>query len=262
MGDATAKAPDHHRSSPAIACRSSSNGAIMRAVASTLLVALACAATPLNAQTPEPPRAFLLFVDDLHLDFRDTPRTRAFMQRLLRDVAREGDTWAVVTTGTSSLSLAPTKDLAAVRATVPRITGNSLKPSDRLLVQQSSNTAAELQHRVDIAYETGARAIEGLAKATPGASLTAFLVSDGYDTRVVDGPQRLIDAAKRVGAAVVTLQPWGAERSQAAGIPAAEWQAYQQAAEASLRTLARETGGTAISAREDLDSAVQRFAKP
>jgi hypothetical protein len=32
--------------------------------------------------------------------------------------------------------------------------------------------------------------------------------------------------------------------------------------QASLRTVARETGGTAILGREDLDVAVQRFAKP
>ena len=61
-----------------------SNVAAMRAVPIALLAALALAATPLNGQTPDPPRAFLLFIDDLHLDFRETPRTRALMQRLQR----------------------------------------------------------------------------------------------------------------------------------------------------------------------------------
>jgi hypothetical protein len=262
QGDATAKARRLHDSSPAIVGGSSSKEAIMRAVTSALLVALALAATPLNAQTPDPPRAFLLFVDDLHLDFRETPRTRALMQRLFRDVARAGDIWAVTATGTSSLSLAPTKDLAAVKATVSRITGNSLKPSERLGVQRGSNTAGELQHRVDIAYETGARAIEGLSKAAPGTTLTVFVVSGGYDTRVVDGPQRLIDAAKRAGATVVTLQPWAIERSPATGITEAEWQAYQQAAQASLRALATETGGATITTRDEVESVLQRFAKP
>lgn len=205
----------------------------MQSVATVLLVVLAGAAIPLNAQTPEPPRAFLLFVDDLHLDFRETPRTRALMQRLFRDVARVGDTWAVVTTGTSSVSLAPTKDLIAVSATVPRIVGNALKPSERLLVQPGSTTAMELRHRVDIAYDVGVRAIDRLAAAAPGATLTVFVVSAGYDTRVVDSPRRLVDAAKRGGATVVTLQPWGAERRQGAGIPAVEWEAYQRRCSAS-----------------------------
>jgi hypothetical protein len=77
-------------------------GQFIRAVVTVLLVALARSPLSLNAQTPDPPRAFLLFIDDLHLDFRDTPRTRAVMQQLLRDVAREGDIWVVTTTGTSS----------------------------------------------------------------------------------------------------------------------------------------------------------------
>src|SRR5262245_57384825 len=109
----------------------------MPAVAITLMAALA--ATPLHAQTPDPPRAFLLFIDDLHLDFRQTPRTRALVQRMLRDVARDGDIWAVATTGTSSLYVAPTRDQTALKTAVTRVTGNGLKPEERLLVARGSS---------------------------------------------------------------------------------------------------------------------------
>jgi hypothetical protein len=184
------------------------------------------------------------------------------MQRLLRDVARESDFWAVVTTGTSSLRLAPTKDLTVVKTAVSRVTGNVLKPSERLAVPRGSSVASELRHRADTSYAAGVSAIEGLAAAAPGALLTVFYVSNGYDTRVVDRPQSLIDAAKRAQATVVTLRPWNVDRDVATGITDAEWQAYQQVAQASLRALAGETGGMTIFAADDVDPAVQRFAKP
>jgi len=48
--------------------------------------------------------------------------------------------------------------------------------------------------------------------------LTVFYVSDGYDTRVVDRPQSLIDVAQRAQATVVTLRPWNFDRDFATGI--------------------------------------------
>ena len=232
----------------------------MRAVPIALLAALALAAAPLNSQTPDPPRAFLLFIDDLHLDFRETPRTRAVMQRLLRDVARQGDLWAVTTTGTSSVSLAPTKDLTTLHPTVSRVTGNALKPSERVRVTQTSNGISEVRHRADIAYATAVRAIEGFT-ATARASLTVFYVSAGYDTRAVPGPQLPLDAAKRMRATVIAIRPGGSADQAPAGVPEAEWRAYLEAAQASLRTLALETGGTTVFAPEDVDPMLQRFAK-
>ena len=240
-------------------CRPS-NVAVMRAVTIALLAALA--ATPLNSQTPDPPRAFLLFIDDLHLDFRETPRTRALMQRLLRQVAREGDTWAVVTTGASSVNLAPTKDLTTLNPIVSRVTGNALKPSERIVAPQASHGVSEMRNRADVAYATAVRAVEGFAAAVPGAALTVFYVSAGYDTRAVPGPQPLLDAAKRARATVIAVRPGSSDDQAPAGVPDAEWRAFLEAAQASLRTLALETGGTTVFAPEDVDPMLRRFTKP
>jgi hypothetical protein len=216
-------------------------------------------AAPAYAQTPETPRAFLLFVDDLHLEFRQTPRTRALMQRVLREAAREGDLWAVVTTGTSSLSLAPTKDLEVLRGTVARVTGNGLKPSERMPVEPGSGAALEVKHRAEVSYATATQAIEGLAAAAPGAMLTVLYISDGYDTRLAAGPRALIDAATRVRATVFAIKPVP-QAVVPADIPPAEWAAYVAATQGALQMLATETGGIAALGPDDIDLLLQRVA--
>jgi hypothetical protein len=229
-----------------------------RAFAIVLAGALAMPAA--GAQDAPPARASLLFIDDLHLDFRQTPRTRALMQRVLRAVARDGDVWALVTTGTSSLRLAPTTDLTTLRAAVSRVTGNALKPAERV-TPSGMNGARELQHRADIAYAVGAHAIDGLAAAAPSASLTVLYVGDGYDTRHVTGPQTLIDAAVRARATMFVIRPWNLAEVVSNGIPAAEWTAYAESTQASLRTLATETGGVAVFTPDELEPALQRLVR-
>ena len=45
---------------------------------------------------------FLLFIDDLHLGFRETPRTRDLLKKMLKNLIHDGDMFGIVTTGTSS----------------------------------------------------------------------------------------------------------------------------------------------------------------
>jgi hypothetical protein len=49
-------------------------------------------------------RVFLIFIDDLHLDFRSTPKTRELLKKIGKDLIHDGDMFGIVTTGTSSIS--------------------------------------------------------------------------------------------------------------------------------------------------------------
>jgi hypothetical protein len=228
----------------------------MRAIFS-LVAIIAVAVNGLMAQAPAP-RAFLLLVDDLHLDFRNTPRTRQLMKDVFGRLARDGDVWAVATTGTSSISIPPTTDLAALQGAVMRVTGNALKPSERV-APLGPNAAAEPQHRADISFSTAAAALDRLAAKAPGASLTVLYISEGYDTRRITGLQTVVDAASRARATVFVIKPWIVIEALSAGVPDTEWRAYLEATEASLQTLARETGGVAVVSQDDLEPALQRL---
>jgi len=228
----------------------------MRALC-TLVAIVAVAVNGVTAQAPAP-RAFLLFIDDLHLDFRQTPRTRALMQRLVRDIPREGDVWAIVNTGTSSVSVQATTDFTALQGAVSRVTGNALKPSERIV--PPGLAATEPQHRADVSFRTAAAALERLAATAPGASLTVIYISDGYDIRRVTGLQSVVDAAAQARATMFVIKPWSVIEALSAGVPDTEWRAYLEASEASLQTLARDTGGIAVVSQDDLESALQRLA--
>src|SRR3990172_2634975 len=92
-------------------------------------------------------RVFLIFIDDLHLDFRLTPRTRDLMQRMLRNLVHEGDMFGIVSTGTSSISEQLTYDRQVLEAAVSRVTGGGLRPEDIIKTVQTSQGPAELRYR-------------------------------------------------------------------------------------------------------------------
>ena len=74
-------------------------------------------------------RVFILFIDDLHLDFRSTPKTRELLKKISKNLIHDGDMFGIVTTGTSSVSQQLTYDVRCSSRDHPRITGNALKLS-------------------------------------------------------------------------------------------------------------------------------------
>src|SRR5688572_19805276 len=55
-------------------------------------------------------RIFLIFVDDLHLDFRNTGRIRDLFKKIAKELIHEGDMFGILSTGPSSLSIDLTYD--------------------------------------------------------------------------------------------------------------------------------------------------------
>jgi len=82
-------------------------------------------------------RVFLIFIDDLHLDFRMTPRTRDLMTRMLRNLIHDGDMFGIVSTGTSSISEQLTYDRQVLESAISRVTGSGLRPASSWSVRRS-----------------------------------------------------------------------------------------------------------------------------
>src|SRR5687768_9845217 len=55
-------------------------------------------------------RIFFIFVDDLHLDFRNTGRIRDLFQKISNELIHDGDMFGIVSTGPSSIAIDPTYD--------------------------------------------------------------------------------------------------------------------------------------------------------
>ena len=125
-------------------------------------------------------RVFLLFVDDLHMDFQNTPRIRDIFRKMLKNLIHDGDMWGMVSTGTSSISIDLTYDRALLDDAINRISGNGLKPTEIIKGQEGANGPVELRYRAHVAFTTANQLMQNLEKLHNRRKAVIW-VSSGYD---------------------------------------------------------------------------------
>ena len=142
-------------------------------------------------------RIFLIFIDDFHLQFRETPRTRQLIQKMLRLLIHEGDMFGIVSTGHSSISEQLTYDRQVLESAIERITGGGLTPKEITQGLQSAQGPAELRHRAHVAFATAYDLMRNLEKVQNRRKAVIY-ISSGYDfDPFVEG--RLEEQARRAG---------------------------------------------------------------
>jgi VWFA-related protein len=125
-------------------------------------------------------RVFLLFVDDLHMDFQQTPRIREIFRKMLKNLIHDGDMWGMVSTGTSSISIDLTYDRALLDDAINRISGGGLKPSEIIKGQEGADGPVELRYRAHVAFTTANQLMSNLEKLHNRRKAVIW-VSSGYD---------------------------------------------------------------------------------
>ena len=244
-------------------------------------------------------RIFILFIDDLHLDFRSTPKTRDLLKRMLKNLIHDGDMFGIVTTGTSSISQQLTYDRQILDHSISKITGGALKPSEVLQATLGAQGPIEVRHRAHVAFETANDLIKNLEKVQNRRKAVIYM-SSGYDfnpfekTRLeqyqekmklsaeqmttnpfeLDDRQRALNesdligeltyltrAANRANATFYTIDPRGLIAGQDVDetVNQQDWLEYVLETQTSLRTLAEETGGFAIVNQNDFDKGLKRI---
>ncbi|HZM60714.1 MAG TPA: VWA domain-containing protein [Vicinamibacterales bacterium] len=169
-----------------------------------------------NVQTPPPPpvqegiilpkhrptndaagRVFVVFIDDLHLDFRSTPRTRELIKKMLKLLIHDGDMFGMVSSGESSISEQLTYDRQILESSISRITGGGLRPKEIIQGMQSSQGPTELRHRAHVAFSTAYDLMRNLEKLQNRRKAVIY-ISSGYDFNPFE-TSRLEEQAKRMG---------------------------------------------------------------
>jgi VWFA-related protein len=125
-------------------------------------------------------RIFVLYVDDLHLDFRNTPRIRQLFQKIAETLIHDGDMFSIVSTGPSSLAIDPTYDRKRLDEAIKRISGSGLKPSDILEGSQGSQGPSEVRYRAHVAFSTAFDLMRQLERIQNRRKAFIY-VSNGYD---------------------------------------------------------------------------------
>jgi VWFA-related protein len=125
-------------------------------------------------------RIFLIIVDDLHLDFRNTGRIRDLFKRISRNLVHEGDMFAMVSTGPSSIAVDPTYDRKVLDDSIKKIAGNGLKPSDVIQGPEGAEGPSEVRYRAHVAFSTAYDMLRQMERI-PSRRKAVIWVSNGYD---------------------------------------------------------------------------------
>jgi VWFA-related protein len=125
-------------------------------------------------------RIFLIIVDDLHLDFRNTGRIRDLFKRISRNLVHEGDMFAIVSTGPSSIAVDPTYDRKILDDSIKKISGNGLKPSDIIQGPEGAEGPSEVRYRAHVAFSTAHDMLRQMERI-PNRRKAVIWVSNGYD---------------------------------------------------------------------------------
>jgi VWFA-related protein len=174
-------------------------------------------------------RVFLLFIDDLHLDFQQTPRTRDLLKRMLRNLIHEGDMFGIVTTGTSSISQQLTYDRQVLDSAINRVTGGGLKPEDIIKGMQGAQGPTELRYRAHVAFSTANDLMKNLEKLQNRRKAVLY-ISSGYDFNPFE-TSRLEHQASMYGTDSSELQSDPFMRTQQQGTQFAEADLVRELAE-------------------------------
>ena len=231
----------------------SPRAAVQKNVRRTLVVVVIAAATLTAAGTAgaQPTTRWLIIVDDLHLDFRNTGHLRTLLKTIVSGLIHDGDAFALDCTGPSSVSVAWTDDRSVIDRVSKEIAGNALKVSDMLAIMRGLTPTNEVEFRATLAVS---RVNEIVAILDPAA---VIYISNGY----VEWSPSFADALGRARMPVFALDPRllpGAIVDRA-GVDAASWNAYWAATRNSLRALSEQSGGFALEEGQDLAATLARI---
>jgi VWFA-related protein len=125
-------------------------------------------------------RIFVIFVDDLHLDFRNTGRIRDLFNQVATELVHEGDMFAVVSSGPSSIEISLTYDRRRLEEAKNKIAGSALKPQDILDSVEGAQGPPEIRYRAHAAMSTVYDMLKGLEQVSHRRKAFIY-ISNGYD---------------------------------------------------------------------------------
>ncbi len=260
-------------------------GAAVALIAATSSVASPASTSP----TAQSGTLWVIFLDDLHVDFKSTGYLRTLLRTICTDLVQDGDLVAAVSTGPSSIAIDPTYDRQPILKGIGKATGSGLAPPDIFRSSQSvSGQPNELPYRVAVSVSTAFDVVERLGQVKQARKALIY-VSSGYYidlppdstptesgvapalprftsknvsmASVRDDFVRLITEARRSDLKVFAVDT--RRLGNAAGPDETTdrmwWQNYWATSRKSLRAISERTGGFAILEEQDLAEGLKRI---
>jgi len=125
-------------------------------------------------------RIFLIFIDDLHLDFRNTGRIRDLLKKVASNLIHDGDMFGIVSTGPSSIAVDLTYDRNRLEEAIKKVSGAGLKPEEIMQAPEGAQGPSEIRHRAHVAFSTVNDILKNLEKVVDRRKAVIY-ISNGYD---------------------------------------------------------------------------------
>jgi len=125
-------------------------------------------------------RIFIIFVDDLHLDFRNTGRIRDLFKQVADELVHEGDMFAVVSSGPASIEIPLTYDRRRLDEALKKVTGGGMRPQEILDQPDGAQGPPELRYRAHTAMSTVYDLLKNLEQVQNRRKAFIY-ISNGYD---------------------------------------------------------------------------------
>jgi VWFA-related protein len=125
-------------------------------------------------------RVIVIFIDDLHIEFKLTSRMRQLLKQMSDYLIHDGDLFAVVSTGYSSIEQDLTYDRKRIPEIISKVSGAALKPADLVRAASTAEGPAEVKYRANTAFSTAYDMLKQLEKIT-NRRKTFIYMSSGYD---------------------------------------------------------------------------------
>src|SRR3954464_13365476 len=125
-------------------------------------------------------RIWMIFVDDLHMDFQNTGRIKDLFKQISNELVHEGDMFGIVSTGPSSIAIDLTYDRRRLTEAIDKISGAGLKPNEILDAPVGAEGPSEVRYRAHVAFDT-AYGIMKTLESVHNRRKAFIYVSNGYD---------------------------------------------------------------------------------
>jgi len=240
-------------------------------------------------------RVFLIFIDDAHIDFRNTARVRDLLKKISTELVHDGDLFGIVSTGTSSIEIDMTYDRKRLAEAIAKVAGTGQAPSEIIATPEGSQGPPEVRHRAHVAFSTAYDILQKLETVHDRRKAFVY-ISEGYDfdpyarsrskaaaDRFAQVPDtnpfsksgnefaaadlaaelaELTRQANRANATIYTIDPRGLPGGpdiDQTGLDSSDWQDHLRETVSSLRVIAELTGGFAAVGTNDYLKALKRI---
>jgi VWFA-related protein len=208
---------------------------------------------------------WVIFLDVLHLDFRNTGRLKVLLETIASELIHDGDEFGIRFSHSASASRDLTSDRRVLEAAIRNTSGIGLNTVDVLLNLDDALTGREVRYRASVAL---AAAREMMTPPAHGRRKAVIYVSNGYSVgldaaRFLDQLSELPRIASRSRITIFAIEPrrLADAPTRYPSVDAVALDRHWASTRNSLRALSEPTGGFALVDGPELVKGLERISR-